>query len=177
MALHCQRDWIARKVFCFSSASSQGFFCSERRVSLLECPSTGKEVKQHSRGIPLLFGSIYSCLQSLDVGVINPELQCYFFKSYLLFDVFISSRVFLRAVNQFTSVLNRFFLDQANFELQVIVTLFLDFLTTPVLKGRKNKQIPLLTDLLIGSMPVENVHSLLQKSSRMQSSSELQICG
>uniref|UniRef100_A0A8B9CSG2 Dedicator of cytokinesis 5 n=1 Tax=Anser brachyrhynchus TaxID=132585 RepID=A0A8B9CSG2_9AVES len=38
------------------------------------------------------------------------------------------SRVFLRAVNQFTSVLNRFFLDQANFELQVIVPLFLDFL-------------------------------------------------
>uniref|UniRef100_A0A8U7P429 Dedicator of cytokinesis 5 n=1 Tax=Corvus moneduloides TaxID=1196302 RepID=A0A8U7P429_CORMO len=29
------------------------------------------------------------------------------------------SRVFLRAVNQFTSVLNRFFLDQANFELQL----------------------------------------------------------
>ncbi|NXE43290.1 DOCK5 protein, partial [Ptilorrhoa leucosticta] len=28
-------------------------------------------------------------------------------------------RVFLRAVNQFTSVLNRFFLDQANFELQL----------------------------------------------------------
>jgi len=63
---------------------------------------------------------------SLHVGVVNP-MRCYLFESHLLLDVFISSRVFLRAVNQFTSVLNRFFLDQANFELQVIVPLFLDF--------------------------------------------------
>uniref|UniRef100_A0A8C5IRD5 Dedicator of cytokinesis 5 n=1 Tax=Junco hyemalis TaxID=40217 RepID=A0A8C5IRD5_JUNHY len=41
------------------------------------------------------------------------------------------SRVFLRAVNQFTSVLNRFFLDQTHFELQVIVLFSLDFLMGP----------------------------------------------
>lgn len=72
--------------------------------------------------------------------------------------LFVSSRVFLRAVNQFTSVLNRFFLDQANFELQVIIPSFLEILMAPVLKGRKT---PLLTDVLMRSMLMENVRNLL----------------
>uniref|UniRef100_A0A8C3JW68 Dedicator of cytokinesis 5 n=1 Tax=Calidris pygmaea TaxID=425635 RepID=A0A8C3JW68_9CHAR len=49
------------------------------------------------------------------------------------------SRVFLRAVNQFTSVLNRFFLDQANFELQVIVPLCLGCPTDPSPERREEQ--------------------------------------
>lgn len=97
----------------------------------------------------VLFGSIYCHLLSLHVGVVNPELQCYFFKSHLLFDVFISSRVFLRAVNQFTSVLNRFFLDQANFELQVIVLLFLDFLMGPSPERQEQQTNPTVNRFVV----------------------------
>lgn len=124
-----------------------------------ECPSAAEEAKYHSRGIPVLFGNICSCLLSLYVGVVNPELQCYFSRSTFFFYVFISCRVFLRAVNQFTSVLNRFFLDQANFELQVTVRCFWISL---VLKGRKNKKIPALTDAM-WSVPLEIVHSFIEK--------------
>lgn len=76
-----------------------------------------------------------------------------------LFDVFYLFRVFLRAVNQFTSVLNRFFLDQANFELQVIVLFFWIFLWIPDLLEELNPTgsrlwltvVPLLMEGALGS--------------------------
>lgn len=63
----------------------------------------------------------------------SPGLDCFGFsrrwemfgraESCLLYLVFSSHRVFLRAINQFTEVLTKFFMDQASFELQVSVLL------------------------------------------------------
>lgn len=76
-------------------------------------------------------------------------------------------------MNQFTSVLNRFFLDQTSFELQVIVPLVLDFLVAP---GRE-RQEEQINPPVKRYVEMENVCSLSQRSRRMQSSSELQNCG